>query len=31
MIKAWLATVLLFLFALPPGQAADNMKAFPAA
>ena len=31
MIKAWVTTVLLFLFAVPAGQAADNMKAFPPA
>jgi ecotin len=31
MIKLWAATVLLFLFAVPAGQAADNMKAFPPA
>jgi ecotin len=30
-MKAWVTTVLLFLFAVPAGQAADNMKAFPAA
>ena len=31
MIKAWVTTVLLFLFAVTAGQAADNMKAFPPA
>ena len=31
MIKAAATTVLLFLFAVPTGQAADNMKAFPPA
>ena len=31
MIKAAATTVLLFLFAVPAGQAADNMKAFPPA
>jgi ecotin len=31
MKKAWATTVLLFLFAMPAGQAADNMKAFPSA
>ena len=31
MNKFWVTTVLLFLFALPTSQAADNMKAFPAA
>ena len=31
MKKAWATTVLLFLFAVPAGQAADNMKAFPPA
>jgi ecotin len=31
MIKAWVTTVLLFLFAAPACQAADNMKAFPLA
>jgi ecotin len=31
MIKAWATTVLLFLLAVPAGQAADNMKAFPPA
>jgi ecotin len=31
MIKAWVTTVLLFLFAVPVSQAADNMKAFPPA
>lgn len=31
MMKAWLTTFLLFLFAVPVGQAADNMKAFPPA
>ncbi len=31
MIKAWATTVLLILFAVPAGQAADNMKAFPPA
>lgn len=30
-IKTWATTVLLFLFAVPAGQAADNMKAFPPA
>lgn len=30
-MKAWASTVLLFLFAVPAGQAADNMKAFPPA
>ena len=31
MMKAWATTVLLFLFAVPTGQADDNMKAFPPA
>jgi ecotin len=31
MKKAWATTVLLFLFAVPPGQTADNLKAFPPA
>ena len=31
MKKAWATTVLLFLFAMPAGQAADNLKAFPPA
>jgi ecotin len=31
MIKVWVTTVLLFLFAPPSGLGADNMKAFPAA
>jgi ecotin len=31
MIKAWVTTVLLILFAVPTGQAADNIKAFPLA
>ena len=31
MIKVAATTVLLFLFAVPAGQAADNMKAFPPA
>jgi ecotin len=31
MIKTWVTTVLLFLFAVPAVQAADNMKAFPLA
>jgi len=31
MKKAWAIAVLLFLFAVPAGQAADNMKAFPPA
>jgi ecotin len=31
MINAWATTVLLFLLAVPAGQAADNMKAFPPA
>ncbi len=31
MIKARVTTVLLFLFAVLPGQAADNMQAFPSA
>jgi ecotin len=31
MMKAWATTVLLILFAVPAGQAADNMKAFPPA
>jgi len=30
-IKTWATTILLFLFAMPTGQAADNMKAFPPA
>ena len=29
MKKAWATTVLFFLIAVPAGQAADNMKAFP--
>jgi Serine protease inhibitor ecotin len=31
MTKVWATTVLLFLFAVPAGQAADDMKAFPPA
>lgn len=31
MIKAWVTTVLLFLFAMPASQAVDDMKAFPPA
>jgi ecotin len=31
MKKTWATTVLLFLFAVPAGQATDNMKAFPPA
>ena len=31
MKRAWAITVLLFLFAVPAGQAADNLKAFPPA
>jgi ecotin len=31
MRKAWVTTVLLFLFAVPAGKAADNLKAFPPA
>ena len=31
MKKAWATTVFLFLFAVPAGQAADNLKAFPPA
>ena len=31
MTKAWATPVLLFLFAVPAGQAADNLKAFPPA
>ena len=31
MIKAWATTVLLILFAVPVGRAADSMKAFPPA
>jgi ecotin len=31
MIRAWVTTVLLVLFAVTVGQAADNMKAFPPA
>jgi ecotin len=31
MIKAWVTTVLLLLFAVSAGQAADNMKVFPLA
>ena|SRR5208283_1276521 len=31
MIKVWAAAVLLFLFAIPAGQEADNMEAFPPA
>ena len=31
MIKAWMTTVLLSLFAMSSGRAADNLKAFPAA
>jgi len=31
MKKAWPTIVLLFLFAVPAGQAADNIKAFPPA
>jgi ecotin len=30
-MKAWVTSFLLLLFAVPPGQAADNMKAFPSA
>ncbi len=29
MKRVWVTTVLMFLFAVPAGQAADNMKAFP--
>ena len=29
MKRVWATTVLVFLFAVPAGQAADNMKAFP--
>jgi ecotin len=31
MMKGWIITFLLFLFAVPVSQAADNMKAFPPA
>lgn len=31
MAQVWLTTVLLFLFAVPPAQATDDMKAFPSA
>jgi ecotin len=31
MTKTWATPILLFLFAVPAGQAADNMKAFPPA
>ena len=31
MKKAWATAVLLFLFAVPAGQAAENLKAFPPA
>ena len=31
MTKVWMTTFLLFLFAVPAGQAADNMNAFPPA
>lgn len=31
MIRAWVTTTLLFLFAVSAGQAADNLKAFPPA
>jgi ecotin len=31
MKKAWASAVLLFLFGVPAGQTADNMKAFPPA
>ncbi len=31
MIKTWAPALLLFLFAVPAGQAADNLKAFPPA
>jgi ecotin len=31
MIKAWTTALLLYLFALPASQAADNLKAFPPA
>ena len=31
MKKAWATTVLLFLFAVPAGQTADNLNAFPPA
>lgn len=31
MMKTWMTAVLLFLFAAPAAQAADNMKAFPPA
>jgi len=31
MVNAWVTTVLLVLFAVTAGQAADNMKAFPTA
>jgi hypothetical protein len=30
-MKAWVTSVLLVLFAVPLGQAADNVKAFPSA
>jgi len=30
-MKAWATAVLLFLFAVPAGQAADNLEAFPPA
>jgi len=30
-MKAWVVTALVFLFAVPPGEAADNLKAFPPA
>lgn len=31
MMKPWAITVLLLLFAIPPGQAADDLRAFPPA
>ncbi len=30
-MRIWAPTVLLFLFAVPAGRAADNMQAFPSA
>jgi ecotin len=30
-MKSWATTILLFMFVVPSGQAADNLKAFPAA
>ena len=30
-MKAWAITIVLFMFAVPAGQAADNLKAFPPA